>query len=60
VGADITRTSHDGTETHTAMVFQRRGDLLVATIGQDRARVLALAGAAAQRLEAADATLVGT
>lgn len=58
VAADVTVTTPDG-ETEVRMVFQRRGDVVVATIGPDAERVLALANAAGARLEAADGADVG-
>lgn len=59
VGADVTATTEDGASSESAIVVQRRGDVLIAVQGPDRDRVIALATAAGARLEAADGASVG-
>lgn len=59
VGAEITATDADGEVTTSVLIFQRRGDVIIAIEGPDRDRALELANAAGARLAAAEGSEVG-
>ncbi len=59
VAARLTVTDDAGKEAVLFAVYQRRGDVMVATYGDDEARTLELANAAGKRLAAADGGNVG-
>jgi hypothetical protein len=59
IGAKITYSDEAGTSETTYFIFQRRGNVMVATYSSDQARAQELANAAGKRLAAADPGEVG-